>query len=108
VPHPYLADARAKTGTNKHPSINALQVSAGRGGTVFDEDPKRWRLIAEGVTTSGRALEIATAVFPQQFVLLAGVLVSVSTKAAGRWEGGGGAGLGCACSCINVLLKGSC
>ena len=57
--------------------INAFQVSAGRGGTVFDEDPKRWRLIAEGFTTSGRALEIATAVFPQQFVLLAGVLVSV-------------------------------
>ena len=50
-----------------------LQVSAGRGGTVFDEDPKRWRLIAEGFTTSGRALEIATAVFPQNFVLLAGL-----------------------------------
>ena len=50
-----------------------LQVSAGRGGTVFDEDPKRWRMIAEGFTSTGRALEIATAVFPQQFVLLAGV-----------------------------------
>ena len=48
------------------------QVSAGRGGTVFDEDPKRWRLIAEGFTTTGRALEIATAVFPQNFVILAG------------------------------------
>ena len=59
---------------------------------MFDEDPKRWRLIAEGFTTSGRALEIATAVFPQQFVLLAGVLVSVSTKMGDRgWgrEGGG-------------------
>lgn len=51
-------------------------------GTVFDEDPKRWRLIAEGFTTTGRALEIATAVFPQQFVLLAGVLVSVSAARA--------------------------
>ena len=59
-----------------------MQVSAGRGGTVFDEDPKRWRLIAEGFTTTGRALEIATAVFPQQFVLLAGVLVSVSAARA--------------------------
>lgn len=49
-----------------------LQVSAGRGGAVFDEDPKRWRLIAEFFTTIGRALEIATAVFPQNFVLLAG------------------------------------
>ncbi len=47
---------------------------------MFDEDPKRWRLIAEGFTTSGRALEIATAVFRQQFVLLAGVLVSVLPK----------------------------
>jgi len=46
---------------------------------VFDEDPKRWRLIAEGFTTTGRALEIATAVFPQNFVLLAGVRVSLST-----------------------------
>ena len=58
---------------------------------MFDEDPKRWRLIAEGFTTSGRALEIATAVFPQQFVLLAGVLVSVSSKvgqARGRKGGG--------------------
>ena len=51
-----------------------MQVSAGKGGTVFDEDPKRWRLIAEGFTTTGRALEIATAVWPQNFVLLAGVL----------------------------------
>ena len=49
-----------------------MQVSAGRGGAVFDEDPKRWRLIAEFFTTTGRALEIATAVFPQNFVLLAG------------------------------------
>ena len=53
-----------------------MQVSAGRGGTVFDEDPKRWRLIAEGFTTTGRALEIATAVFPQNFVILAGVPAS--------------------------------
>ena len=77
--------------------INALQVSAGRGGTVFDEDPKRWRLIAEGFTTCGRALEIATAVFPQQFVLLAGVLVSVLPKVGqtrGGTGGGGGIGLG--------------
>jgi len=75
-------------------------VSAGRGGTVFDEDPKRWRLIAEGFTTSGRALEIATAVFPQQFVLLAGVLVSVLPK-LGQARGG----FGCVCSCIAILLN---
>ena len=65
-------------------------MSAGRGGTVFDEDPKRWRLIAEGFTTSGRALEIATAVFPQQFVLLAGVRGGVVGGWGGRVGGGGG------------------
>lgn len=59
-------------------------MSAGRGGTVFDEDPKRWRLIAEGFTTSGRALEIATAVFPQNFVVLAGMLFSL--KALWSWQ----------------------
>ena len=78
---------------------------------MFDEDPKRWRLIAEGFTTSGRALEIATAVFPQQFVLLAGVLVSVLPKLGqargGRGGGGagGGGGFGCVCSCIAILLN---
>ena len=82
---------------------------------MFDEDPKRWRLIAEGFTTSGRALEIATAVFPQQFVLLAGVLVSVLPNVGqargGREKGGFGGvsgemgGLGCVCSCISILLN---
>ena len=72
------------------------QVSAGRGGTVFDEDPKRWRLIAEGFTTTGRALEIATAVFPQNFVILAGrpaalshskaVAVVIKTKSRGAGQ----------------------
>ncbi|DBB16035.1 hypothetical protein WJX82_010959 [Trebouxia sp. C0006] len=66
-------------------ALGRLLVSAGRGGTVFDEDPKRWRLIAEGFTTSGRALEIATAVFPQQFVLLAGL--GNFTKAVGKGMG---------------------
>lgn len=66
-------------------AIGRLLVSAGRGGTVFDEDPKRWRLIAEGFTTTGRALEIATAVFPQQFVLLAGL--GNFTKAVGKGMG---------------------
>ena len=59
-----------------------MQVSAGKGGTVFDEDPKRWRLIAEGFTTTGRALEIATAVFPQNFVVLAGGPASLSCSCA--------------------------
>ncbi|KAL3152745.1 hypothetical protein ABBQ38_012335 [Trebouxia sp. C0009 RCD-2024] len=67
-------------------AIGRLLVSAGRGGTIFDEDPKRWRLIAEGFTTTGRALEIATAVFPQNFVLLAGL--GNFTKAVGKGMGG--------------------
>lgn len=67
-------------------ALGRLLVSAGRGGTVFDEDPKRWRMIAEGFTSTGRALEIATAVFPQQFVLLAGL--GNFTKAVGKGMGG--------------------
>lgn len=57
---------------------------------MFDEDPKRWRLIAEGFTTSGRALEIATAVFPQNFVLLAGqpLLLITGHPLLTCWAGG--------------------
>ena len=50
-----------------------LQVSGGLG-QAFDEDPKRWRMIAEAFTTTGYAMEIGTALFPQNFVLLAGEL----------------------------------
>lgn len=32
--------------------------------SVFDEDPKRWRMNAEFVTTLGLALEIATQLSP--------------------------------------------
>lgn len=32
--------------------------------TVFDEDPRRWRMVAEGITTLGLSLEIATQVYP--------------------------------------------
>lgn len=53
-----------------------LQVSGGLG-QAFDEDPKRWRMIAEAFTTTGYALEVGTALFPQNFVLLAGELVLV-------------------------------
>lgn len=51
-----------------------LQVG-GRLGTVFDEDPKRWRMLAEALGTLGMSLEIATAFAPPQaFLLLAGAL----------------------------------
>jgi Vitamin B6 photo-protection and homoeostasis len=47
----------------------------GRLSTVFDEDPKRWRMLAEALGTLGMSLEIATAFAPPQaFLLLAGVL----------------------------------
>jgi hypothetical protein len=52
---------------------------------VFDEDPKRWRMIAEAVTAVGLALEIATQIFPANFVLLAGT--GTLAKATGRGMG---------------------
>lgn len=48
----------------------------GRLGPVFDEDPKRWRMLAESLATLGMSLEIATAFAPPQaFLLLAGARV---------------------------------
>ncbi len=42
------------------PPIQPSTVTA----AVFDEDPRRWRMVAEGVSTLGLALEIATQIFP--------------------------------------------
>ena len=42
-----------------------LQVG-GRLSSYFDEDPKRWRMIAEFITTLGLALEIATQISPSK------------------------------------------
>lgn len=39
----------------------------GRLGNVFDEDPKRWRMLAETLATLGLSLEISTAFFPGAF-----------------------------------------
>ena len=44
----------------------------GKLGFMFDEDPKRWRMIAEAFTTLGLSLEIATQISPSNFVILAG------------------------------------
>ncbi|KAK9835635.1 hypothetical protein WJX74_004798 [Apatococcus lobatus] len=62
-------------------SIGRLVVG-GRLRGVFDEDPKRWRMIAEGFATTGLALQIATELVPGQFVLLAGL--GNLTKAVGK------------------------
>ena len=37
---------------------------------MFDEDPRRWRLMAEIFTTFGLSLEIATAFNPDEQTLL--------------------------------------
>ncbi len=44
----------------------------GKLGMSIDEDPKRWRMIAEAFTTAGLFLEIATQLSPANFVFLAG------------------------------------
>ena len=49
-----------------------LQVG-GRLGGIFDEDPRRWRMIAVGFASLGLAFEIATTAFPANFILLAGL-----------------------------------
>ena len=54
----------------------------GRLGDVFDEDPRRWRMVAEAFLTVGLALEMATAFSPANFVLLAGA--GNLSRAAGR------------------------
>lgn len=52
---------------------------------VFDEDPRRWRMIAEGITTIGLGLEIATQLSPANFVALAGA--GTLAKAMGKGMG---------------------
>ena len=42
-----------------------------RLGREFDDDPRRWRMAAEALTSLGLALEVATALAPSQFLLLA-------------------------------------
>ena len=49
-----------------------LQVG-GRLGGIFDEDPRRWRMLAVGFASLGLAFEIATTAFPANFILLAGL-----------------------------------
>ncbi|GIL86926.1 hypothetical protein Vretimale_15536 [Volvox reticuliferus] len=42
-----------------------------RFAAEFDEDPRRWRLVAELLSTAGLGLEVATSLYPQSFMLLA-------------------------------------
>lgn len=61
-------------------------VVGGGLSSKFDEDPRRWRMIAELITTTGLALEIATQVYPVNFILLAGTgnLCKAIGKGMGR------------------------
>lgn len=61
-------------------------IVGSRLGPVFDEDPKRWRMLSEVMRTGGMALELSTAFAPPAaFLLLAGS--GNLAKAAGRGMG---------------------
>lgn len=62
---------QASQSSQSDAEVSSPQVG-GRLGGVFDEDPRRWRLMAEIFTTLGLSLEIATAFNPSAFVVLAG------------------------------------
>lgn len=66
-------------------AIGRLFVGS-RLGSFFDEDPKKWRMVAEGMTTLGLSLEIATQLSPSNFIVLAGsgTLVKAIGKGMGR------------------------
>lgn len=40
----------------------------GRLGAELDDDPRRWRMVAELLATIGMALEVATSLYPQHFL----------------------------------------
>lgn len=56
-----------------------------RLNSVFDEDPRRWRMYAEFITTAGLALEILTQLSPGYFIALAGA--GNLTKSIGKGMG---------------------
>eukprot|EP01025_Chloroclados_australasicus_P030878 TRINITY_DN3107_c0_g1_i1.p1 TRINITY_DN3107_c0_g1~~TRINITY_DN3107_c0_g1_i1.p1 ORF type:complete len:517 (-),score=38.22 TRINITY_DN3107_c0_g1_i1:1007-2404(-) len=60
-------------------------IVGGRLSSVFDKDPKLWRMLAEFSTSIGMTLEILTAILPEYFLLLAGV--GNLAKAVGRGMG---------------------
>ncbi|KAG2489606.1 hypothetical protein HYH03_011886 [Edaphochlamys debaryana] len=46
-------------------------IVGSRFSAEFDEDPRRWRMVAEALSTAGLGLEVATVAAPQHFLLLA-------------------------------------
>jgi len=47
-------------------TLRSLLQVGGRLSDVFDEDPKRWRMLAETLATVGLSLEIATSFSPSE------------------------------------------
>lgn len=43
-------------------------VVGGRLGRELDADPRRWRMVAEGLASVGMGLEVATSIYPQNFL----------------------------------------
>ncbi|BBN16599.1 hypothetical protein MPTK1_7g07710 [Marchantia polymorpha subsp. ruderalis] len=46
-------------------------VVGGRFGSIFDEDPKQWRMYADLIGSAGSVFELLTPLAPDQFLLLA-------------------------------------
>ena len=46
--------------------VRIIPQVGGRLSDVFDEDPKRWRMLAETLATVGLSLEIATSFSPSE------------------------------------------
>mmetsp|Transcript_31516 Transcript_31516/g.89460 ORF Transcript_31516/g.89460 Transcript_31516/m.89460 type:complete len:313 (+) Transcript_31516:636-1574(+) len=61
-----------------------LFVGGGLSG-YFDEEPRKWRMTGELVSTVGVAMEIATTLYPKSFLLLAGV--GTLAKSVGKGMG---------------------
>ncbi|KAJ3693721.1 hypothetical protein LUZ60_009201 [Juncus effusus] len=45
----------------------------GRFGTLFDDDPKKWRMYADFIGSAGSIFELSTPLYPDYFLLLASV-----------------------------------
>lgn len=57
-----------------HPHSTAAllpRVLCSRFSAEFDDDPRRWRMVAELLSTAGMGLEVCTLLVPQHFLALA-------------------------------------
>eukprot|EP00873_Tetraselmis_striata_P038848 jgi/Tetstr1/459112/TSEL_004562.t1 len=65
-------------------AVGRLFVGGGLA-RYFDEEPRKWRMLGELVNTMGVALEIATSLYPQHFLVLAGT--GTLAKSVGKGMG---------------------